>query len=93
MYSSKGYNYKGKILRLKKALYDLKQAPLKWNIKFTNFLKEKDFEVVSSEQCLLRRINTEMVLGIYVDDGLLVGTDIHKNIIMQHNYEHNYETT
>jgi len=39
-----GYNFKGKMFKLKKALYRLKQTPLRWNIRFTNFLTEKNFE-------------------------------------------------
>lgn len=43
MYPLEGYNCKDKMFKLKKALYGLKQAPLRWNIKFTKFLKEKGF--------------------------------------------------
>jgi len=41
MYPPEGYNYKNKIFKFKKAIYGLRQAPLKWNMKFTNFLKKK----------------------------------------------------
>jgi len=61
---------------LKKAIYGLKQAPLRWNIRFANFLIKKDFNSLSSEQCLFKKKNNEIILGIYVDDGLLVGSDI-----------------
>jgi len=75
MYPPEGYNYKRKILKLKKALYGLKQAPLRWNIKFTDFLKEKGFIPLKSEQCLFKRIDNDMILSIYVDDGLLIGSN------------------
>lgn len=41
MHPPEGYNCKDKIFKLKKAWYDLKQAPLRWNIRFTNFEREK----------------------------------------------------
>ena len=45
-----GYE-EGKICKLKKALYGLRQAPLKWNQPLTRFLKEKGLcqhKIVSS---------------------------------------------
>jgi len=77
MYPPEGYNYKRKILKLKKALYGLKQAPLRWNIRFTNFLKKKGFIPIQSEQCIFRRSDSNIILSIYVDDGLLISSDIH----------------
>jgi len=70
MYPPEGYNYKNKIL--KKAIYGLKQTPLRWNMRFMNFLIKKGFNSISSEQCLFKKKNNEIILGIYVDDGLLV---------------------
>jgi len=76
LYPPEGYNYKSKILKLKRALYGLKQAPLRWNIKFTDFLKRKGFKPTKCEQCLFKRMDNDMILSIYVDDGLLIGSDI-----------------
>ncbi|KAM0730296.1 Retrovirus-related Pol polyprotein from transposon TNT 1-94 [Formica fusca] len=73
MYPPDGYNNKDKVFKLKKALYGLKQAPLKWNIRFTTFLKRKGFKSLESEQCLFTKNNSELILGIYVDDGILMG--------------------
>jgi len=53
----------------------LKQAPLRWNIRFMNFLIKKSFNSISSEQCLFKKKNNE-ILGIYVDNGLLIESDI-----------------
>jgi len=70
-----GYKAANKLFKLNKALYGLKQAPLRWNIRFTNFLKQKNFEPLESEQCLFKRLDSEITLGIYVDDGILIGSD------------------
>lgn len=73
MYPPEGYNYKGKAFKLKKALYGLKQASLRWNICFTDFLNEK--KSLESEQCIFKKKDKELILGIYVDDGILIGKD------------------
>lgn len=76
MYPPEGYNCKDKVFKLKRALYGLKQAPLRWNIRFTDFLKEKNFKPLKSEQCIFRSINKDLILGIYVDDGIILGSDV-----------------
>jgi len=76
MYPPEGYNCKGKVFKLKKALYGLKQASLSWNIRFTDFLKEKNFISLKSEQCIFKKNNGDLILGIYVDDGILIGNDL-----------------
>jgi len=77
MYPPEDYNYKRKILKLKKALYGLKQAPLRWNMRFTIFFKEKGFIPIQSEQCIFKRSDSDIILSIYVDDGLLIGSNTH----------------
>lgn len=49
MYLPEGYKCENKIFKLKKALYELKQAPLLWNIQFSEFLKQKGFRPLRSE--------------------------------------------
>jgi len=65
--------------KLKKALYGLKLAPLRWNIRFTNFLKEKNFKALESGQCIFRDADKDLILGIYIDYGILLGADIKEN--------------
>ena len=64
--------------KLNKALYGLKQAPLKWNEKLTQFLKERKLEQLKTEQCIFKHSNNNLILGIYVDDGILLGKDINQ---------------
>jgi hypothetical protein len=75
IYPPDGYRIKNKLCKLKKALYGLKQAPLSWNTRFTDFLKQKKFKPLENEQCLFKRNNSESILGIYVDDGILIGSN------------------
>ena len=75
IYPPDGYKMKNKLCKLKKALYGLKQAPLSWNTRFSDFLKQNNFKPLESEQCLFKRENSDSILGIYVDDGILIGSD------------------
>lgn len=75
MYIPESYendNNKAKICHLKKSLYGLKQAPLKWNERFTGFLKSNDLIPLKSDQCMFRNKERNLYLAIYVDDGILI---------------------
>jgi hypothetical protein len=65
----RGFSTPGKVLRLKKSLYGLKQSPRN----FYNFLKSKlefvGFTQSESDQCLF--ISDKVVCLVYVDDTLL----------------------
>lgn len=63
----------GKVCRLFKGLYGLKQASRAWNNKLHGFLTEFGFQQVKSDHCVYFMKNHEIIviLGIYVDDGLL----------------------
>lgn len=85
VYPPEGYNEKEKLFKLKKALYGLKQAPLTWNKRFSDFLKKKGFQPLKTEQCLFKKTNGELILGIYVDDGIIIGNNTNeiRDLIMK----------
>ena len=60
----------GKICKLVKSLYGLKQAPLKWNERFTSFLKSHGLIPLKSEQCMFKNQDQTLFLAIHVDDGI-----------------------
>jgi hypothetical protein len=66
----------GKVLRLCKALYGLRQAPRAWNAKLDFTLRMMGFEQSPHETVVYRRGNGGNVLlvGIYVDDLVITGT-------------------
>lgn len=66
---------KGKILKLKKSLYGLKQSPRNWNIKFNNCLQQFGLERSEADQCLYYNEDRSLILAIYVDDGLVVAKE------------------
>jgi hypothetical protein len=66
----------GKVLRLRKTLYDLRQAPRMWNAKLDSTLKGMGFRQSPHEATIYRRGNGGNVLhvGVYVDDLVITGT-------------------
>lgn len=67
----------GRVCKLKKSLYGLKQASRCWNQKFTSFIQQFDFKASNSDPCVFIRHkgNIKMIIAIYVDDGLIAAND------------------
>jgi hypothetical protein len=66
----------GKVLRLRKALYGLQQAPRAWNAKLDSTLKGMGFEQSPHDAVIYRRGNggNAMLVGVYVNDLVITGT-------------------
>ena len=67
----------GRACKLKRGLYGLKQAPRCWNKRFAEFLIKQGFKQSDADPCLFIRKQGEkkLMLALYVDDGLVAGTD------------------
>ena len=65
----------GKVLRLHKALYGLRQAPRAWNAKLDSTLKTMGFEQRPHEAAVYRRGKgaNALLVGVYVDDLVIIG--------------------
>ena len=63
------------VLRLRKALYGLRQAPRAWNAKLDATLSELGFTWCATEHTLYtrRQGKEELVIGVYVDDLIVTG--------------------
>lgn len=62
----------GRVCKLKKSLYGLKQASRCWNVAFVNCLLEFGLRQCKSDPCVFIGSGDGMlILGIYVDDGIL----------------------
>jgi hypothetical protein len=73
-----GFVVKGaehKVLRLRKALYGLRQAPRAWNAKLDATMAELGFARCVTEHALYtrRRGKEELIVGVYVDDLIVTG--------------------
>lgn len=67
---------KGKVYKLHKALYGLRQAPRAWNTKLNEILIK--FQKCSKEPSLYRKQEGEniLVVAVYVDDLLVTGSNL-----------------
>ena len=63
------------MLRLRKALYGLRQAPRPWNTKLDATLCELGFMQCATEHALYtqRWGKEELIVGVYVDDLIVTG--------------------
>ena len=68
----------GKICKLQKSIYGLKQASRSWNIRFDEVIKGLGFHQNEEEACVYKKESGSAVvfLILYVDDILLIGNDI-----------------
>nr|GEV68746.1 ribonuclease H-like domain, reverse transcriptase, RNA-dependent DNA polymerase [Tanacetum cinerariifolium] len=66
----------GKVYRLIKALYGLRQAPHAWNINLDNTLKSLDFKKCALEHATYTKTSRDstLLIGVYVDDLIITGT-------------------
>jgi hypothetical protein len=66
----------GKVLRLRKTLYSLRQAPWPWNAKLDFTLKGMGFGQSLPETAIYRRGNggNALLVGVYIEDLVITGT-------------------
>lgn len=93
MHLPQGYEDNNQVCKLDKSLYGLKQASMKFNEKFTTFLKTLGMEQLKSERCIFKTKNGNMILAIYVDDGLLIGQDDSEMNIFLEKLKENFKIT
>lgn len=68
----------GRVCRLDRSLYGLKQAPRSWNKRFVDFMKKENMICSTADSCLFmrERNGSKLLVAIYVDDGLVAGTNL-----------------
>jgi hypothetical protein len=66
----------GKVLKLRKALYGLRQAPRAWNTRLDNELIKLGFVRNPLEHVVYRRLDKSgyTLVGVYVDDLIIIGS-------------------
>ncbi|KAL0373398.1 UNVERIFIED_CONTAM: Retrovirus-related Pol polyprotein from transposon RE1 [Sesamum radiatum] len=65
----------GKVCKLRRSLYGLKQASRQWNLELTNQLTSYGFTQSSHDHCMFTQHTTAgiIILLVYVDDVLITG--------------------
>ncbi|KAK8554367.1 hypothetical protein V6N12_031331 [Hibiscus sabdariffa] len=68
----------GKVCKLQRSIYGLKQASRSWNLHFNDAIKEFGFIRNEDEPCVYKKFSGSTVsfLILYVDDILIIGNDI-----------------
>ncbi|KAK8667612.1 hypothetical protein V6N13_007760 [Hibiscus sabdariffa] len=68
----------GKVCKLQRSIYGLKQASRSWNLCFNDAIKEFGFIRNEDEPCVYKKFSGSIVsfLFLYVDDILIIGNDI-----------------
>jgi hypothetical protein len=68
----------GKALKLRKSLYGLKQSPRCWNSKVHEFMEQQGFKRLATDSAVYTKEKgkTQVILGVYVDDLLIIGEDL-----------------
>jgi hypothetical protein len=68
----------GKVCKLQRSIYGLKQASRSWNLRFDESVKEFGFIKNEDEPCVYQKVSGSAIvfLVLYVDDILLIGNDI-----------------
>ncbi|KAK8585371.1 hypothetical protein V6N13_076245 [Hibiscus sabdariffa] len=69
----------GKVCKLQRSIYGLKQASRSWNLRFKDAIKEFGFIRNEDEPCVYKKFSGSIVsfLILYVDDILIIGNDVH----------------
>ncbi|MES7295869.1 reverse transcriptase domain-containing protein, partial [Cutibacterium acnes] len=68
----------GKVCKLHKSIYGLKQASRSWNLRFDEAVKQFGFIKNEEESCVYKKTSGSKIafLVLYVDDILLLGNDV-----------------
>src|SRR5688572_11936500 len=68
----------GKVCKLQRSIYGLRQASRSWNIRFDEVVKGFEFTKNEEESCVYKKVSgsSVVILILYVDDILLIGNNI-----------------
>ena len=96
MQQPEGFAMKGKenqVCKLKKSLYDLKQAPRQWYKKFDNFMCSSGYTRCQADHCCYVKHfdNSYIILLLYVDDMLIAGSSIGEIDKLKHQLSKQFE--
>ena len=72
---------KGRVLRLLRSLHGLKQSARQWNRKCDKALKKLGFFPLKSDPCVYFRSHDGAIIGVYVDDMLILAHKGRQDII------------
>jgi hypothetical protein len=66
----------GKVLRVKKSLYGLKQSGREWYLEACKGLEEIGLDPIFADTCIFVSKDQRLIVGLYVDDMVILANDI-----------------
>ena len=89
------FEAEGKVCKLNKALYGLREAPRAWNRTFNEFMLSQGFSKSRSDNCvyLLKRENMFIIVLVYVDDILILENNLKLFSIFKTNLLSKFKST
>jgi hypothetical protein len=68
----------GKVLRLLKTLYGLKQSPREWNANLDKFMISMSYTRITADSCVYIRRSAKgtVIIAVYVDDLIIAGSSL-----------------
>ena len=88
-----GFNNKGKVCKLKRALYGLKQSPRAWFGRFTETMKLLGYKQCNGEHTLFFKTQSEgliTILIVYVDDIIITGNNFPEIKLLEKHLANNF---
>lgn len=70
-----GSRLEGKVARLRRCIYGLKQSPREWYFRLVEYLIPYGFVVTAFDPCVMIHDSGNLIIAIYVDDLTLFGPD------------------
>ncbi|CAH4028994.1 unnamed protein product [Pieris brassicae] len=79
------------VYRFKKLLYGLKQGPFTWNKTFTQAIFDLGFKTIKTDLCVFINQDKSIIIGLFVDDVLVIGKDKKKIEVILKKLETNFK--
>lgn len=70
-----GQRQSNKVVRLRKCIYELKQAEKEWYSKLTKFFADKGFTFIHFDSCVFIHKTEKLIISVYVDDLAFYGSN------------------
>lgn len=83
----------GRICKLNKSLYGLKQSPKNWNQAITALLKSLNFESTDDDPCVYYNPDKSIIIALHVDDGMMIGKSVEEMIKVLEQINKKYKLT
>lgn len=94
MYQPEGFDDgTGRVCKLLKSIYGLKQASKNFNEEFSTFIKYLGFDNTDDDPCIYYNEERSVIIALFVDDGLIAGMDENQMVKILNQLNKKFEVT